>query len=106
MGRTQEGIPSNVLHESPICHNTGHSAAYPEWLPEFFIKLFTDEGDVVLDPFLGSGTTYRVAERLHRIPVGIEIDETASIQIDGIAVFQKHEAKRLELVNGHLDFRF
>ncbi len=67
--------PSNVLHRSPIAHNTGHSAAFPEWLPEFFILLFTDEGDVVLDPFSGSGTTYRVAERLGRVPVGIEINE-------------------------------
>lgn len=66
--------PTNVLHKSPIAHNTGHSAAFPEWLPEFFIKLFSDEGDIVLDPFNGSGTTYRVAERLARIPVGIEIN--------------------------------
>ena len=66
--------PSNVIHKSPIAHNTGHSAAYPEWLPEFFIKLFTDEGDIVLDPFMGSGTTYRVSESLGRIPVGIEIN--------------------------------
>lgn len=66
--------PSNVLHKSPVAHNTGHSAAFPEWLPEFFIKLFTDEGDVVLDPFLGSGTTYRVAKQLGRVPIGIEIN--------------------------------
>ena len=66
--------PTNVLHRPPICHNTGHSAAFPEWLPEFFIKLFTDEGDVVLDPFVGSGTTFRVASQLQRIPIGIEID--------------------------------
>ena len=65
--------PSNVLHRPPVCHNTGHSAAFPEWLPEFFIKLFTDEGDVVLDPFLGSGTTFRVAQKMGRNPVGIEI---------------------------------
>ena len=45
--------PSNVLHRPPICHNTGHSAAFPDWLPEFFIELFTDSGDVVLDPFSG-----------------------------------------------------
>ena len=73
--------PSNVLHQPPVCHNTGHSAAFPEWLPEFFIKLFTNEGDVVLDPFLGSGTTYRVARRLKRVPVGIEIDETATMEV-------------------------
>lgn len=66
--------PSNVLHKPPVCHNTGHSAAFPEWLPEFFIKLFTDEGDVVLDPFSGSGTTFRVAAQLQRTPIGIEIN--------------------------------
>lgn len=67
--------PSNVLHRPPICHNTGHSAAFPEWLPEFFILLFTDKQDVILDPFLGSGTTYKVAKRLGRIPIGIEINK-------------------------------
>lgn len=67
--------PSNVLHRPPVCHNTGHSAAFPEWLPEFFINLFTDKGDVVLDPFLGSGTTFRVSETLGRTPIGIEINE-------------------------------
>ncbi len=66
--------PSNVLHKPPVCHNTGHSAAFPEWLPEFFIKLFTDKGDVVLDPFSGSGTTFKVASSLQRIPIAIEIN--------------------------------
>ena len=66
--------PSNVLHKPPVCHNTGHSAAFPEWLPDFFIKLFTDPSDVVLDPFSGSGTTCRVASRLGRIHVGIEMN--------------------------------
>ena len=65
--------PSNVLHASPVAHNTGHSAPFPEWLPEFFIKLFTDPGDLVVDPFAGSGTTSRVALRLGRQALGIEI---------------------------------
>ena len=73
--------PTNVLHRSPVAHNTGHSAAFPEWLPEFFIELFTDEGDVVLDPFLGSGTTFRVASRLNRTPVGIEIDPNCQMDL-------------------------
>ena len=73
--------PSNVLHKATVCHNTGHSAAFPEWLPDFFIRLFTVEGDVVLDPFLGSGTTYRVADRLGRLPVGIEINADTNMQL-------------------------
>lgn len=77
----EEVYPTNVLHRSPVAHNTGHSAAFPEWLPEFFVQLFTDEGDVVLDPFLGSGTTYRVAQRLGRIPVGIEIDPSTHTEV-------------------------
>ena len=71
-GRAQ-AYPSNVLHASPVAHNTGHSAPFPDWLPEFFIKLFTDPGDLVVDPFAGSGTTSRVALRLGRRAVGIEI---------------------------------
>ena len=37
--------------------------------------LLTENNDVVLDPFLGGGTTFRVEKALGRIPVGIEIDE-------------------------------
>ena len=50
-----------------------------------FILLFTNEGDVVLDPFLGSGTTYRVAARLNRVPVGIKIDETTPMRLESNA---------------------
>ncbi len=45
--------PSNVLHFATECGNKSHSAAFPEALPEWFIKLFTREGDVVLDPVYG-----------------------------------------------------
>ncbi|MGU1842164.1 DNA-methyltransferase [Pseudomonas aeruginosa] len=43
-----------------------HPARFPAALPEFFIKLLTDPGDVVLDPFAGSNTTGKVAEGLER----------------------------------------
>ena len=49
--------PNNVLHRATECGNRQHSAAFPYWLPEWFIDLFTDAGDVALDPFVGSGTT-------------------------------------------------
>ena len=69
-------LPTNVLHYGNLGGvNKGHSAAYPDKIPEFFIRLFTDEGDTVLDPFLGSGTTYKVAENLGRKALGIEILE-------------------------------
>jgi DNA modification methylase len=67
--------PTNVLHMATETSNRGHSAVFPEALPEFFIKLFTVEGDWVLDPFMGSGTTLKVARRLGRNSIGIDIME-------------------------------
>ncbi|MGC9330150.1 MAG: DNA-methyltransferase, partial [Candidatus Hinthialibacter sp.] len=67
--------PTNVLHLATECGNKNHSAVFPEALPEWFIKLFTDEWDCVLDPFMGSGTAIKVANKLKRHAVGIEIDK-------------------------------
>ncbi|WP_315044048.1 DNA-methyltransferase [Capnocytophaga sputigena] len=71
----EKAYPTNVLHLATECNNKKHSAAFPEELPEWFIKLFTKEGDMVLDPFAGSGTTLFVAERMRRSAIGIEIME-------------------------------
>ena len=65
--------PTNVIHLATECNNKNHSAAFPETLPEWFIKLFTKEEDIVLDPFMGSGTTNTVAKRMRRNSIGIEI---------------------------------
>lgn len=65
--------PTNVVHLATECNNKAHSAAFPDALPEWFIKLFTQEGDMVLDPFAGSGTTLFVAQRMNRNAVGFEI---------------------------------
>lgn len=67
--------PTNVLHLATECSNKQHSAAYPLELPRWFIKLFTDEGDVVLDPFVGSGTTLEAAIDLNRHAIGIDISQ-------------------------------
>jgi site-specific DNA-methyltransferase (adenine-specific)/site-specific DNA-methyltransferase (cytosine-N4-specific) len=67
-------LPDNVLYIATESGNKSHSAAYPEGLPEWFIKLFTQEGDIVLDPFLGSGTTCKVALELGRNSIGIELN--------------------------------
>ena len=65
--------PTNVIHLATECNNKNHSAAFPRELPEWFIKLFTQENDTVLDPFMGSGTTIEVANRMKRNAIGIEI---------------------------------
>jgi DNA modification methylase len=81
-------IPSNVVDEELVppdmlvfgnnaandpytlrCKETGskiHPARFPASLPEFFIKLITCDGDLVVDPFAGSNTTGSVAENLRR----------------------------------------
>lgn len=68
-----KAYPTNVLHLATECSNKNHSAAFPQELPEWFIKLFTKENDTVLDPFMGSGTTLTVANRMLRNFIGIEI---------------------------------
>ena len=65
--------PDNVLHLATECNNKSHSATFPEELPAWFIKLFTKEGDIVLDPFLGSGTTAVISQRMNRNSIGIEV---------------------------------
>ncbi|MDR0415378.1 MAG: site-specific DNA-methyltransferase [Prevotellaceae bacterium] len=68
-----KAYPTNVLHLATECSNKNHSAAFPEELPEWFIKLFTQENDTVLDPFMGSGTTLTVASRMKRNSIGIDV---------------------------------
>jgi DNA modification methylase len=57
------------------CKESGikiHPARFPAALPEFFIKMLTDEGDVIVDTFAGSNTTGAVAEGLNRRWIAIE----------------------------------
>jgi len=70
-----EGIarPSNVIEATTESSQGSHSAPFPRAIPEFFIKAFSDPGDVIFDPFMGSGTTMAAAAMLDRVGHGVEI---------------------------------
>ncbi len=96
-------LPTNVLHLATECGNKSHSAAFPTSLPEWFIKLFTKAGDMVLDPFLGSGTSCFVAESLDRQSIGIELKEDyfeiASQRLGHKIAVPQREASRPEAMS-------
>lgn len=79
-------------HKTRMCHPKGknkrtvwttakgacrgeHFATFPKEIPETCIKAGSKSGDVVLDPFAGSGTTLKAALHLGRIPIGIELNK-------------------------------
>jgi DNA modification methylase len=65
--------PSNVIELKTESSQGSHSAPFPRALVEFFVKAFSDPGDLVFDPFLGSGTTIAAAQLLDRVGYGVEI---------------------------------
>jgi DNA modification methylase len=83
-------FPDNVLHLATECSNSGHSAAFPYAIPEWFIKLFSAEGDLVLDPFVGSGTTLLAARDLKREYIGVDsYKESYDIAVARMASYSK-----------------
>jgi DNA modification methylase len=65
--------PSNVIEVKSESGQGSHSAPFPRALVEFFVKAFSDPGDIVFDPFTGSGTTLAAAHILDRTGYGCEI---------------------------------
>lgn len=66
-------IANNVWHIAPVPPDViDHPCPFPEEIPDRLIKLYSYQGDVVLDPFAGSGQTLKVARQLGRQYVGYE----------------------------------
>lgn len=90
--------PSNVLHLATECGNKNHSAAFPKSLPAWFIKLFSQENDLILDPFAGSGTTCIAALELNRYYLGIELkSEYYELALSNIEKIEKDKSATIQL---------
>jgi DNA modification methylase len=73
--RKQLGRRTNIWRIAIGKHGTGHPAVYPLQLARDHIISWSNEGDVILDPFMGSGTTGVACHELGRNFIGIELDE-------------------------------
>lgn len=101
-GGSKQGVPLSDVWEIPFLNpkakeRTGYPTQKPILLLERIISLVTDENDVVLDPFCGSGTTLVAAELLGRIGIGIDISQDAlAITRDRLANPVKTESELLK----------
>lgn len=87
--------PTNVLHMPTESSNRGHSASFPLGLPTWFIKLFTEPGDLVLDPFIGAGTTAVAAVNLCRHYLGAELNPNY-YHLAQKAILEAHDVSRTQ----------
>lgn len=110
IGKEKKGVPLSDVWTIPYLNpkakeRTGYPTQKPILLLEQIIKIVTDEGDVVLDPFCGSGTTLVAAKLLNRNYIGIDISQDAinltnsrlaqPVKSDSI-LLQKGEEKYIE----------
>ena len=108
-------IPANLLQISNSESNSqylryckatgikGHPARFPAKLPEFFIKMLTDENDLVVDIFSGSNTTGKAADDLNRRWFSIELDRDYVASSIFRCAHTEESAKQYyhEILSGH-----
>lgn len=109
--KTQQKNPTDVWYIQMVSGNyperTSHPAQYPEELVERIIKVASKSGDLVLDPFIGSGTTAVVAKKLGRNYVGYDTSceyiETAEKRIANITSHQIKKSKDIRDLYWYMD---
>lgn len=103
---------TNVIRMPTECSNKGHSATFPSALVEWFIKLLTNPGDMVVDPFVGSGSTCRAALKLGRLSVGIDALRNSGFDADVTSysdpvsfsdIVRKNEVTRMKELHDELN---
>lgn len=103
LGKSKKGVPLSDVWEIPYLNpkakeRVGYPTQKPIILLEQIIKLVTDENDMVLDPFMGSGTTLVAAKRLNRRYLGVDISEKAvklaEMRMDSLVKTESHLLKK------------
>ena len=92
----------NVIETAVDVSSKNHSAIFPIELPSWFIRLFTKENDIVLDPFIGSGTTAVAATLLCRNYIGIELKKEYFIEANKNISEVDKVMKSKKLINSSL----
>jgi site-specific DNA-methyltransferase (adenine-specific) len=70
-----EKVHGNIFEIAIAQNRTAHPAVYPEELARIHIQSWSNEGDLVIDPFIGSGTTAKVARDMNRHYIGFDVSE-------------------------------
>ena len=104
--KSQLKNPSDVWRIPMVSGNfeerTEHPAQYPEKLIERIIQAGSNEADIILDPFMGSGTTAVVAKKLNRFYIGYEIEQEyiniANKRLEKINICETNQLQK-ELLN-------
>jgi len=97
----------NTWFIAPVRPRENHPAPFPEEIPKRLITLYTKEGNTILDPFSGTGTTMKVASDLKRNSIGCELSQEyagytkerlgISIDIQDLTKFQESKTPRIKL---------
>lgn len=103
LGKSKKGVPLSDVWDIPYLNpkakeRVGYPTQKPVLLLERIIKLVTDEDDIVLDPFMGSGTALVAAKMLNRRYIGIDISkkavELAELRLESLIKTESHLLKK------------
>lgn len=103
LGKSKKGVPLSDVWDIPYLNpkakeRVGYPTQKPVLLLEQIIRLVTDENDIVLDPFMGSGTTLVAAKMLNRRYIGIDISkkavELAKLRLELLIKTESHLLKK------------